>query len=66
MSHNTDEAATQYTSTAGLPPRERAELLAAERRRLVLDFFTEQATAVELDELATEVAAQEKGGQLAL
>lgn len=58
---NTDKTATQHASTAGTPPREYAGVLAAERRRLVVDVLAEQTTAVELGELAAEIATVEAG-----
>ncbi|WP_436932596.1 DUF7344 domain-containing protein [Halosimplex halobium] len=40
---------------------ERYELLAAERRRTALEVLAERGTPVELDDLATAVAAREGG-----
>lgn len=61
MSHNADETPHQFVSTAGIPAREHAKLLAAERRRLVHDVLSERTTPIELGQLAAEIAAQEEG-----
>ena len=44
-----------------LPPAEQYDLLAADRRRLALDFLAGQTTSIGLDELASGVVAREDG-----
>lgn len=59
MSETLSGPAVERVSTAPLTESERHSLLAAERRRLVLDVLEQGSTPVELQELAVEVAARE-------
>ena len=47
--------------SAGLTANEAHELLANDRRRLILDVLDGRTTSLDLDELAVEVAAHEDG-----
>ncbi|MCU4752160.1 hypothetical protein OB919_09215 [Halobacteria archaeon AArc-curdl1] len=60
MSQFRNDTTGQRTSTVGLTESERHRLLAAERRRVILDVLTENA-ALELGELTTAVATREPG-----
>lgn len=60
MSHNSDGTAAEYASTVRTPPREHAELLADERRRLAIEVLSGRTVFVELGELAAEIAALEE------
>lgn len=60
MSHPTNQSASDSERTANLTRDERHRLLAANRRRILVDVISEAST-FELRELATDVAKREGG-----
>ncbi|WP_435158585.1 DUF7344 domain-containing protein [Haladaptatus sp. DFWS20] len=61
MSHNSNNMMDENSSTDELTASDLHNLLAVERRRLVLDILTGINTTVELKELAREVVEREDG-----
>lgn len=53
-----NDRAREALSTVELPLSERYKLLAADHRRLTIDILAETTSTVELEELATEIAAR--------
>lgn len=61
MSDSSNNMTNETASTPELTASEYHRLLSVDRRRLVLDILEGTATAVDLEELATEVATREHG-----
>lgn len=59
MSHSPAESSNGRTSIPELTDTERHRLLAAERRRAVLDVLAERTPPVELEDLVEAIAARE-------
>jgi hypothetical protein len=61
MDHSPDNVPNDDTNSSGLTASDRHRLLAAERRRLVLDMLAGNTDSIELGELATGIVAREDG-----
>ena len=59
MSHLPTDLIRTYAGTTALNPSERHRILAAERRRLALDYLADRTGPVDLDELSAAIAARE-------
>jgi len=62
MSKSANDVARTYAGTAGLSTSDYHELLAANRRRVVLDVLADRTTPVDLEDLAAAIAAREADG----
>ena len=59
MSHLPTDVIGTYTGTNAPSPSERHRILAAERRRLALDYLADRTGPVDIEELAAAIAARE-------
>lgn len=65
MSQSPSDVTREYAGIANLPPSDRHKVLAAERRRVALDILSERVAPVDLEGLATVIAAREAEGDVA-
>jgi len=61
MGHANTECAEKHPRIADLTKTELHDLLAAERRHLVLEVLTDQSSSIAFEELVAEVATREDG-----
>lgn len=59
MTQSADNVVETYVKTGDLSESEWHRLLASKRRRLVLDVLADRTAPVDLEEVATEIAARE-------
>jgi len=62
MGQSRNEVTRPYAGTANLPTSDRHRLLAKRRRRVALEVLADRTAPVDLDSLATAVAAREGDG----
>ena len=65
MSHSPTDVTRTYAGTTALSTSDRHRLLAAERRRLALDYLADRTGPVDVEELAGTIAAHESDQNIA-
>jgi len=65
MSHSPTDVTRTYAGTTALSTSERHRVLAADRRRIALDYLADRTGPVDVEELAASIAARESDENIA-